>query len=93
MNLHGFESVSTSGTVMKSDSLIAIEALRETIKAGSVFASLAEIQIFGNAATGVLSIEKGATLSAVKSILLDAADVQRATGAIVRAKTVTIHEI
>ena len=93
VNVHGFDSVSTTATQVKSSRLIAIEAMSETFKAGSAFTSLAEIQISGNAATGVLSVEKGATIFATKSILLDAADVQRARGSIVRAQTVTIHEI
>lgn len=93
VDIRGFDSITTTGTQVKSDSLIRLEALRETIKARSAFTSLAEIQIYGDPAAGVLAVEKGATLSAIKSILLDAADVQRDPLAVLKAKTVTINEI
>jgi hypothetical protein len=93
VDIRDFDSITTTGTQVKSDTLIRLEALRETIKAKSAFTSLAEIQIFGNAATGILAVERNATLSAVKSILLDAADVQRDPLAILKAKTVTINEL
>jgi hypothetical protein len=93
VDLRGFESITTAAMQVKSDSLIRLEALRETIKAKSLFNSLAEIQIFGNDTTGILAVEKGATLTAIKSIVLDAADVQRDPLAILKAKTITINEL
>jgi hypothetical protein len=93
VDVSGFASLIANATQVKSDARIAIEALSATLKTKTNFASLAEIQILGHATTGLIGLEKGASLTAMSSILLDAADVQRDPAAILKAKTVTILEL
>ena len=93
VNITGFESVTLNATKIASDKSINIEAIRATLKAKANLKSLADIQILADQTLGVIAIEKGAVVSAVKSILLDAADVQKDPKASVKAKLVTIDEI
>lgn len=93
LDISGFESVVTNATKLKSNSAINIEAVRATIKAKSAFSTLASLQIIGNQSTGVVALEAKASISASKSILLDAADVQRDAAAIIKTKSLVIDEI
>jgi hypothetical protein len=93
VDISGFAEVLANATKVKADAAISVEALKATLKAKSAFSSLAEIQITGNQAAGIIALEKGAALSAKNLIRLDAADVQRDPGAAVKAKTVIIDEI
>ncbi len=93
VEMSGFEAITTNATKIVSSGNVLIEALRETLKTNSVIRSLAEIRIFGDAATGVLAIEPRALISAKTSILLDAADVRVDPTARVLARTVTTNEL
>ena len=93
VNITAFDSVTLNATKVTSDKVINIEAISATLKAKASLKSLTDIQIFGDQATGVIALEKGVIVSAVKSILLDAAIVQKDPGASVKAKLVTIDTI
>lgn len=93
VEISGFESVTTNATKVKSDVLIAIEAINATLKSKTALTSLAAAQIIGDPAAGVITLEAGANISAVRSILLDAADVQRAPLAALKTKALTINEL
>ena len=94
VNIGDFASITTTGTKLKSDQRITLEALSATIKAKSAITStLADIQVLADALTGIATVEAKATLKAKTSILLSAADVVSDPKAILKAKTVTITEL
>ena len=93
VDIGGFAEVLANATKVKADAAISVEAVKATLKAKSAFTSLAEIMITGNQTTGVIALEKGASVSAKNLVRLDAFDVQRDPAAAVKAKTVIIDEL
>jgi hypothetical protein len=78
---------------VKSGADVTLQAINTTLKAKSAISSLAAIQVLGDPAVGSISLESGSAITAVRSILLEAATINRAAAALVKAKTVTINDL
>jgi hypothetical protein len=93
IELSGFADIVANGTKMKSSAKIMLDAINTTLKAKTALTSLAEIQVKGDPAIGVIALEAGSAIKAVKSVLLEASQIQRAATALVTAKSVTINDL